>query len=169
MKKYILENFEKVHDPETVRNFYCRKDTFFSLLNLPQCIDEEFIQSIPVCKATKYSNQHVLNAIKPNELTNDRVKVLKLRIKLRELYNKAKVKGHKTAALMMASRGGNFEVPPLMDERELEYLLSSQNDLAAIRRLVTSFATTTNGLKQAYASFMEIKPEGFDDEDGLLL
>ena len=169
MKKYILENFEKVHDPETVRNFYCRKDTFFSLLNLPQCIDEEFIQSIPVCKATKYSNQHVLNAIKPNELTNDRVKVLKLRVKLRELYNKAKVKGHKTAALMMASRGGNFEVPPLMDERELEYLLSSQNDLAAIRRLVTSFATTTNGLKQAYASFMEIKPEGFDDEDGLLL
>ena len=34
-----------------------------------------------------------------------------------------------------------------------------------IRRLVAAFGTTSNGLRQCYAAFAKIKPDGFDDED----
>ena len=66
---------------------------------------------------------------------------------------------------------GIYELPCDLIEvpRGLNMLIESINDRKRLEELVAAFGLTSNGLKKALAAWLEIKPENYDENDGIVL
>ena len=90
LQQYILRNYDKVVDPETEHIIYIHKYTKHSLMNLPTYVLPGFIDKMPYSDNPRYTDQKVLNAIRPEPLNEDRKQIIRLKKRFRQVYIKAK-------------------------------------------------------------------------------
>ena len=170
LQQYILRNYDKVVDPETEHIIYIHKYTKHSLMNLPTYVLPGFIDKMPYSDNPRYTDQKVLNAIRPEPLNEDRKQIIKLKKRFRQVYIKGISKAKKTAERLMIT-SGVYELPCELIEvpRGLDILIESLNDRQKLENLVKAFTLTTNGLKKALAEWLKVKPADYDLKDGIVL
>ena len=170
LQKYIIKTFDKVVDAETEQIIYVNKETKHSLLHLPSFADQIFVKQMVLSKDKLYQDQRVVNAIRPEQLNEDSVQILRLKQQLKTAYIKGVEKAKRAVERMMVHKG-IYELPCDLIEipRGLNILIESINDRKRLEELVASFGLTSNGLKKALAAWLEIKPENYDVDDGIVL
>ena len=137
---------------------------------LPKYTLSEFVDRMPFSNNTRYKDQRVLNAIRPEVLNEDRKIIIKLKKQYRAMYIKGIAKAKKTAERFMA-HSGVYQLPCELIEvpRGLDILVDSLNDRKKLEELVAAFGLTSNGLKKAYAEWLKVKPIDYDLKDGIVL
>ena len=164
LEDYVTKEIDKVFDPSTMRCFYVQRSTMHSFVQLPSMLPPAFVDAIQFAKHCRYNERAVLDAIKPDELVKERKEIMRMRIEVKKKHAEAFEKVHATATRNFNTTG-EFVLPTVLEQKELEYMIGTLNRLSECTALVRSFAIPSNGLKIARKKFLDVRPEEFDQNN----
>ena len=164
LEDYVTNEIDKVFDPSTMRCFYVQRSTMHAIVHLPSMLPRGFVDAIQYSTHRRYTERAVLDAIKPDELVKERKEIMRLRVELKKKHAEAFDKVHATATRNFYTTG-EFVLPPVLEPKELDFMIGTLNELNECKALVRSFAIPSNGLKVVRKKFFDVRPEEFDQNN----